>query len=197
MSMDHDRDDGTNVSGPASDAAGRPVFDPSKNVLDLVYAAVKRQDDLRESESRHVREIMAVRAGYEEKLSKAESSRIDAIRAVDVGTAERAAAVVANQATILATTVTTSAEALRAQNEVARVQVADQLRSALEPILKDVSELRRVQYETAGGKAQTVDSRSEGDSSRGLVLMLAAIAAVLSSAFFGAAAIVVTLILHG
>jgi hypothetical protein len=197
MSMDHDRDDGTNVPGPASDAAGRPVFDPSKNVLDLVYAAVKRQDDLRESESRHVREIMAVRAGYEEKLSKAESSRIDAIRAVDVGTAERAAAVVANQATILATTVTTSAEALRAQNEVARVQVADQLRSALEPILKDVSELRRVQYETAGGKAQTVDSRSEGDSSRGLVLMLAAIAAVLSSAFFGAAAIVVTLILHG
>ena len=197
MSMDHDRDDSTNVPGPASDAAGRPVFDPSKNVLDLVYAAVKRQDDLRESESRHVREIMAVRAGYEEKLSKAESSRIDAIRAVDVGTAERAAAVVANQATILATTVTTSAEALRAQNEVARVQVADQLRSALEPILKDVSELRRVQYETAGGKAQTVDSRSEGDSSRGLVLMLAAIAAVLSSAFFGAAAIVVTLILHG
>jgi hypothetical protein len=156
---------------------------------------------LRKAENAHVREIVALRAQYDSELREAESKRIDAIRAVDVGTAERAAQVVANQATTLATTVTASAEALRTQNEVARVQVADQLRSALEPILKDVSELRRVQYETAGGKAQTTEgrdvSRDSRESRQAIIVACLMIAAIMSSAILAAAAIAVTLILHG
>jgi hypothetical protein len=94
------------------DSKGNPAIDPTKNVLDLVEAAVrrlndilelslKRQDDLRklgDSESRirveHIRDILdertkrldaneLLRAEYEDKLRKAEASRLDAIRIVD------------------------------------------------------------------------------------------------------------------
>lgn len=34
--------------GPAVDVHGQPAIDPTKNVLDLVNAAIKRQDDIRE-----------------------------------------------------------------------------------------------------------------------------------------------------
>jgi hypothetical protein len=189
--------DETNAPGPASDASGNPVFDPSKNVLDLVEAAIARQDDLRVTESEHVREIMRLRASYDHELRVSETARIDAIRAVDVGTAERAAAVVASQAATLATTVTASAEALRTQNEVARVQVADQLRSALEPILKDVSELRRVQYETAGGKAETYDQRTE--RFQGGVIGNGSVAIFIScfAAFLTIIGLVLVVVLHG
>ncbi|HEY9413122.1 MAG TPA: hypothetical protein VIQ30_00050, partial [Pseudonocardia sp.] len=73
------------------DSKGQPVLDPTKNVLDLVEAAIKRQDDLREMESQHQREIGDLRHQYEKELRKAETARIDAIRAVDVGAVNRAA----------------------------------------------------------------------------------------------------------
>src|SRR5580765_3501320 len=38
-------------TGLATDALGNPVIDPTKNVLDLVAAAIQRQDDLRHAES--------------------------------------------------------------------------------------------------------------------------------------------------
>ncbi len=47
------------------DAAGTPI-DPTKNVLDLVRAAIQRQDDLRDAESR-----------YQTAMREAETRRID------------------------------------------------------------------------------------------------------------------------
>ena len=88
-------------------------FDPTKNVLEHVAAAIQRQDDLRESESRHQRELGGVREHYAAELRRAEAERIDAIRAVDVGAVNRAAEVASTQALTLATQVTTSTETLR------------------------------------------------------------------------------------
>ena len=136
--------------------------DPSPNVLDLVSAAIQRQDDLREQESAHIRELMALRAEYQAEIRSGEAERIDAIRAVDVGNVQRAAEVVAQQAITLQNQVTTSAEALRTQVAAAATAAATSLAAALEPIQKDIADLRRVQYEAAGVKAQTTETREVG-----------------------------------
>lgn len=145
--------------GLGVDAQGSPVIDPTKNVLDLVSAAIQRQDDLRESDRRHFRELAGLRADYDEKLRRAETARIDAIRAVDVGAVNRAAEVSAQQATTLAAQVATSAETLRTQVAAAASQAQAQLAAALEPIQKDIADLRRAQYEAQGVKANVGDSR--------------------------------------
>ena len=134
--------------GPGVDAAGRPVIDPTQNVLDLVQAAIQRQDDLRAAESKHIREILAMRAEHTQELRKAETARIDAIRAVDVSAVQRAAEVAAAQA-----------EALRNQVQAASTAANATLAAALEPIQKDIADLRKTQYEQAGQRAQVGESR--------------------------------------
>jgi len=136
-----------------------PVIDPTQNVLDLVTAAIKRQDDLREAAAKHVREVIELRADFEEKLRAAETGRIDAIRAVDVGAVNRAAEVSAQQATTLAAQVATSAETLRTQVAAAAAAATVALSAALEPIQKDIQDLRKAQYEAQGVKAQTGETR--------------------------------------
>src|ERR1700688_3558166 len=87
--------------------------DPTENVKALVEADRQRQDDLRNMQAAHDRELhaaetrrqdekAALRADYEDKLRRAESERIDAIRNVDVGAVQRAAEVQATQAQTLA-----------------------------------------------------------------------------------------------
>jgi len=41
------------------------VVDPTKNVLDLVQAAIKRQDDLRDAETRRITDLSDQRRYYE------------------------------------------------------------------------------------------------------------------------------------
>lgn len=142
-------------SNPAVDAEGHAVLDPTKNVLDLVNAAIKRQDDLRELAGNHVKEILELRADYTEQLRKAETARIDAIRAVDIGAVNRAAEVSAQQAMTLAAQVVTSAETLRTQVAAAAAASTIALSAALEPIQKDIQDLRKAQYEAQGGKTQS------------------------------------------
>ena len=169
---------GTASPGPGVDRFGAPVVDPTANVLDLVRAAIQRQDDLRESESRHIRELAAtraeydrelrsqddaraaLRAAYEEKLRTQESARIDAIRAVDVGAVTRAAEVSATQAATLATQQQASADALRGQVEQARIATADALAQALAPITKSIEDLRAAQYQQQGEKSSKVETSS-------------------------------------
>lgn len=150
---DHER-----PPGPGIDAHGRPVEDPTANVIAILYAAVQRQDDLRNSESEHLKEMMTLRADYDDKLRRAESERIDAIRAVDQGNVTRASEVAAAQATALATQLQVSAEALRAQVEATRITTADTLAAALQPIQNDVGVLREVQFRQQGEKAGNVES---------------------------------------
>jgi hypothetical protein len=118
--------------------------DPTENVKKLVDAAMQRQDDLRVMESLHVRELLT-----------AESARIDAIRAVDVGAVQRAAEVQAAQAAALATQVTTTADAFRAS-----------IAAALEPIQKDIRDLRDAQSRGLGVREQVVESRDTSAATR-------------------------------
>lgn len=177
--------------GPATDVSGNPVLDPTANVLQLVDAAIKRQDDLREAESRHVREIAALRAEYAMELREGETARINAIRQVDVEAVQRAAEVQATQQTTLANTVATAAEAMRAQVAAAATAAATALAAALEPIQKDIQDLRKAQYEAAGQKTEVVDRRA-GAGSVGLWVGVG-VAAV--AAFISAIAIVITVVL--
>lgn len=139
-------------SGLGVDAYGGPVWDPSKNVLDLVEAAIKRQDDLRELQAEHQTEKDDLRYQFYHELRQAETARIDAIRAVDVGAVAAAAQVSATQATTLATTVASSAEALRNQVAAAASAQTVALAAALDPIQKDIADLRRAQYEQQGSQ---------------------------------------------
>jgi len=153
--------------GAATDASGIPVLDPTKNVLDLVDAAIKRQDDLRAAESRHVREVASLRAEYQAELRQAETARLNAIRAVDVSAVQRAAEVQSDAAATLAAQVVASAEAMRVA-----------LSAALVPIQADVADLRRAQYEAAGSKTQIVETR--GTSAQALQLMVGVLGLLLT-----------------
>jgi hypothetical protein len=155
------------------DASGRSVIDPTKNVDALVSAAIQRQDDLREMEAKHTRELNAMRDIHADQLRTSESARLDAIRSVDITAVQRAAEVSATQAATLAPQVTASADALRIAVEQAAVQARTSLSLALEPIQKDIADLRRVQYEAAGSKTQVIDTRdSRADSRANLAIVI-------------------------
>lgn len=154
-----------NDPGPGVDAQGQPVVDPTENVKALTEAAVQRLDDLREAEARfneaeirHVNELAALRSTYEEQLRIKESERIDAIRAVDIGAVQRAQEVAAAQA-----------DAIRNQLAVTANAAQTGLDAALEPMRKDIADLRRAQYEQAGQKAQVVETRQATGASSALI----------------------------
>jgi hypothetical protein len=165
---------------PSVDRYG--ALDPTRNVLDLVTAAIKRQDDLRELESRHLRELANLRADYDQKLRGAETARIDAIRAVDVAAVNRAAEESATQAQALATQVAVSAETLRTQVAATATAASTALAAALEPIRKDIADLRRAQYEAQGQKTQVVETRDTNTAKKLNINMVTAAISVLLAA---------------
>ena len=74
-------------TGLGVDASGGPVIDPTKNVDSLFFGGMKRQDDLREAEGRHVREIISLdreyrarESGFMDVMREKESDRLDAIQ---------------------------------------------------------------------------------------------------------------------
>jgi hypothetical protein len=151
-----------NTTGVATDAMGNPVIDPTKNVLDLVGAAIQRQDDLRSMELSYIREMIRTRDAHARELRHAESERLDAIRAVDVNAVQRAAEVQQEAANALAQTVAASAEAMRTQVASTTQATQTSQATALEPITKAIEDLRRAQYETQGQKNQVVESHASG-----------------------------------
>ncbi len=178
--------------GPGIDSRGNAVLDPTRNVLDLVDAAMRRQDDmrrsdqrrqddLREMESKHHREVSDMRHNYEGELRRAESERLNSIRAVDQGQVQRTADVQTQVASALAAQVVATADAFRVT-----------LTAALEPIQKDIADLRKTQYEQAGQKAQTIE---KGTGNRAWVGLVIAGLAALSAGFLGTAGIAITVVL--
>jgi hypothetical protein len=155
--------------GPAIDSYGLPVVDPTENVLALVEAAVKRQDDLRYLESEHIREVMRLRASFTERWQQQEAARIDAIRAVDITAVSRAAEVSATQTMTLATQVASAAEAMRVQVAAAAVAAANNLTTALAPIQLAVNELRKSQYEMQGQRVAKLETK---DNSQWITVLI-------------------------
>ena len=190
-----------NSVGPAADAQGRAVIDPTANVISLVEAGVKRQDDLRELAALCAREIADVRAvyeerlrlqtermtdiraDYEEKLRIAESKRIDAIRTVDVAAVGQAASVSATQATTLAAQVSASAETLRNTVAASATAAASALAAALAPIQKSIDDLRQTQYQQQGQQAQRADARTERGEGRDYLGLLVAAAGAAAATY--------------
>jgi len=152
--------------GIGVDSRGNATIDPSENVKALNEASVKALADLASLRAKYDIRLIDQRNRYDEKLDKqrryyddklrdadkelrkAESDRIDAIRAVDVGNVQRAAEVAA-----------AAAEALRSTVAVAAQAASTNLAAALDPIQKDIADLRRAQYEAQGQKTQVVDQR--------------------------------------
>lgn len=201
-----DRASGDGTAGAAVDAWGRAAQDPSKNVLDLVYAGLQRQDDLRLAEQRRIkdleemrdhyvemadtaesaslardrsaiREIITLRASYGEQLRQAEAARINAIRAVDVAAVRSAADESRQQAATLAAQVASTSEAMRNQVGAAATAATIALGAALDPIQKDIAELRKAQYEAQGQKTQVIESRGAADDMQPLVDQIALLVA--------------------
>jgi hypothetical protein len=138
--------------------------DPTRNVLDLVDAAIQRQDDLRNMEVENQRRLAEIRDKMGTELRQKETERLDAIRLVDVSAVARAAEVSATQASTLAAQVSTSAEAMRSQVAASAAAASEALARSLDPIQKDIADLRRAQYEAAGVRGQVTDSRAKGGS---------------------------------
>jgi hypothetical protein len=155
--------------GPGVDARGVPVVDPTANVLALVAAGNKRQDDLREITMTHIKELMALRAEYEEKFRTAESARLDANRAFDVGAVNRASDVAAE-----------AADALRLQVAATAAAFETKLMSVIDPINVAIADLRRTQYQLQGERTQVTESRGSSAAvyaaiTLGVMLLLAAV----------------------
>ena len=103
----------TGPAGLGVDYAGNPVIDPTENVLALVAAETKRQDDLRELTTKHLEEMSSLRAVHQDALRKLESDRLDAIRGVDQANVNTAADRTLAAVQTLAATTASNADNLR------------------------------------------------------------------------------------
>lgn len=185
--------------GPGVDAFGRTAIDPTQNVLDLVAAEARRQDDLREAEARRLDGNAALRAYYDELLRQAESRRIDANRSADVAVVTRAVEVSAQSAAALATSVTASADAMRAQVSATATAASTALTNVIGPLAQDIADLRKTQSEQRGEKSAEGEQQTNRVDTRTLVLGLlglgiAALAVIVPVA---TAIIVVAVTTHG
>lgn len=159
--------------------------DPTSNVVALVNAAIQRQDDLREMQTRHLMDIGDLRSQHAMDLRIAEAKRIDAIRDTDVGAVNRATEVASVTAATLADQVAVSAETLRNQVSAAADAQAIALTAALEPIQLAIADLRRAQYEAQGIRTQVSEHVDDTRSSLALAtafagVVIALIAVILS-----------------
>ena len=178
--------------GPGVDSTGQTVVDPTKNVLDLVRAESRRQDDLRSLEFKAIRNEIKISLNalrrelrdfkdYLEKIGIAESKRIDAIRAVDIGNVATARVEAETRASTLAGQVSTVKDAQMAA-----------LKTETDPLRKDIGDLRQSQWTLAGGREQIVETRDKNNNWAIWVGVGVAILGIVVSGFLVTAGIVVT-----
>lgn len=161
-------DDGQPLAGIPVDRFGGATVDPTANVLQLVDAAVRRQDDLRIAEGRRMDDLRHAEArrmddlriaeakrmdeqlSMRDKLAEAESKRIDAIRAVDVNAVAVASERAAAQASVLANQVAASAETQRALVAQTASTIAQQFAQTTSQLTERLASLEKAQYENQG-----------------------------------------------
>jgi hypothetical protein len=161
------------ADGP--EAISRDLLDPTANVIALVHAEARRQDDLRESERRRVDDLrmeeakrlderagaerrrideqIKLRAEFSAQIREAETKRLDAIRVVDVNNISIANERAVSQATVLATQVSTSAETLRALVTSTAATIAAQLAQVTTQLSDRVASLEKMGYVGTGKQA--------------------------------------------
>jgi len=173
-------------SGLPADAQGNPAIDPTANVIALVDLNVKRLDDLRELDSTWTERMAATRAAHQAELAVKESARIDANRTTDLAAVQSAAAVTAASAQALAKTVVDTAEAARASQLATAVTVGETLTRTVEPLIRQIAELQRVQYEQAGLRAGVTETRVGSQVTFGQIVGVVAIVLTFLSIGLGA-----------
>lgn len=143
--------------------AREPSVDPTKNVLDLVSAAVLRLDNLRDAQERlaatkydHLQQIIALQATHNSEIRQSEIDRLASIRQVDVLNQNTAAE--RQQAAILALERTTlaSTETLRAMVDATAKTLAAQSAAQMQIVDARLAALERTSYE-GKGKQQVAD----------------------------------------
>lgn len=176
-------------SGPKeNEPSWRPWFqDPTANVLSLVEAAIRRQDDLRAAQDQRTDDLRLAEAQRVDDLRRleryfnerfdasnerlrlaesnridaqalAESRRIDALLAAATQNVALASEKQAAQAATLAAQVTSSAEALRAAVAATAAQTTAAIATLRESLDKRLSDVEQRQYQSGGREIQ----RSEG-----------------------------------
>lgn len=157
-----------------TDAGVGGMVDPTKNVLDLVEAAIRRQDDLRKAEAEkvgiqiaqalklmdfqdaHIKEVAALSRAYEEQLRVAESKRVDTVRTMDAAAVQEQNRKATETATTLASNVNTSAEALRALVSTTTSAQNAASQQVINTLNARIAVLEQASY-TSAGKATYVD----------------------------------------
>jgi len=158
------------ISGPAvaQEKVIEKTIDPTENVKSLQAFGDKRQDDLRAIEAvlnelrySNMKELISLRAEYEDKLRNAEAKRIDAIRLVDsnsisvaneraVATATALAKTVQDSAQVLSAQATKSADDLRQLVSTTAAESNRNLQQKFEDITKRISALEQAGAEGIG-----------------------------------------------
>jgi hypothetical protein len=156
-------------SGPSTDRDNRDVIDPTDNVRFEIAAERRRQDDLRDMESRWRDKVDKIQIDHIWEMRHAESERLDAVRSVDQGNVQRAAEVQASQALALATQVVESAAVLAARVDTTATAFEAKLGATVAPLQTRIDDLTRVQYEGVGQKTQVVETRAGLSSANTLI----------------------------
>lgn len=156
--------------------------DPTTNVLTLVAAAMQRQDDLREAESRRrdslaeqrdhfAHEIRILDNEAQKALAQAESRRIDAVtiaesRRIDalLAAQQSAVALATTRAELtagaLAERVDTSAKTLAASVDTTAKALAQTFDVTVKALAERIVPLEQARYEQAGSKETRGESRA-------------------------------------
>lgn len=149
--------------GVGVDAQGGAAIDPTANVLSLVEAANKRQDDLRAARveftaavTRHAEQLANLREMHAKELREAEAARVNAIRQVDVLAVNTAADRASAAIQALAATTSSNAETLRAMVANTAATIATQTAQTVSAITDRLTALERTSY-TGMGKQAVAD----------------------------------------
>jgi len=185
--------------GPSTDRNNEPVSDPSPNVLDLVDAAILRQDDLRRADASAIREeIKALKEnidtrfdGIDHEFALIESHRVE--QKIDTKVAVDAALSAAEKAV---KEQTLASEKSIIKSETSAAEQSKQQNATFTAALKGVSDiLADVKDRVVKVESRKEGSReSEADRHQGISTATAVLAVVLS---FLMIVVVIALATHG
>lgn len=158
-------------TGKGVDPSGGPVIDPTKNVLDLVEAERRRQDDLRGAHfllmdekvkriegdailrAGHYHEVSQLRAANATEIRQMEAERLEKVRQVDVQAVSTTAAQSLAAIQTLAATASGTAQTLQTQLNTTAAAIASQLDRTVIAITDRLAALEKSSYEGKGKEA--------------------------------------------
>ena len=178
------------AGGVGVDSAGNPVVDPTRNVLDLVGAAIERQDDLRLAESSAIREaigalekhIMTRFGSIDREFTLIESRRVE--QKVDTKVAVDAALSAAEKAVKEQTLASEKSilKSERAAEEQSKQQNAT-FTAALKGVTDILSDVKdrvvKVESRIAGGREHEADRHQAITTTTAVLMVVAAFLSIL------------------